>query len=241
LPKTLGKHRDTLPILLRAGAKESGDGFVYEGFLVESFKVAVVNDSQIREAAGVDPKAFARAIAAIQLRDAHEAKDHFAANNATARLLQTSTPDEYDRELSQLKKQVPPEMFAKLKAAVPTIESWPQRTWAHYYENAHRNVAGEFTAAMREARLVLWLRMEHGVIDRRAKKVRWKAERIEPGILVPDILTALYVRAALRDLRACPCCNSAFMPARPDQYYCSLRCRETHRQRRRRSKTAKKP
>ena len=64
----------------------------------------------------------------------------------------------------------------------------------------------------------------------------WDLDRehpnIQPGILCKDHLTALYVCAALRYTLSCPCCDVPFIPARPDQDYCSIRCRETFRKRR---------
>jgi hypothetical protein len=95
-----------------------------------------------------------------------------------------------------------------------------------YDEDAGILSGAEFTKRMTQARFVLWLNIER----------IGKRERLEPGLLCPDLDTALYVRGALRDLRACPCCDVPFVPERPNQTYWSIRCRETHRKRRQRSK-----
>jgi hypothetical protein len=99
-----------------------------------------------------------------------------------------------------------------------------------YDESGGIMAGAEFTKRMTQTRFVLWLSMER-IAPR---------ERLEPGLLCPDLETALYVRGALRDLRACPCCENPFLPDRPDQIYCSLRCRETHRKRRSRAKSRPK-
>jgi hypothetical protein len=98
-----------------------------------------------------------------------------------------------------------------------------------YDESASIVAGAEFTLRMTQARFVLWLNIARV----------GRGERLEPGLLCAGLDTALYVRGALRDLRACPCCDTPFLPERPDQTYCSLRCRETHRKRRQRSKSAK--
>jgi predicted nucleic acid-binding Zn ribbon protein len=79
----------------------------------------------------------------------------------------------------------------------------------------------EFSDRIASARLVLWWNV--------------KLKRFQPAIFCEDLKTAMFVRAALRDLRACPSCDMPFRPERPDQEYCSLRCRERFRQRRRRA------
>ena len=95
-----------------------------------------------------------------------------------------------------------------------------------YVKTAPFMNAAEFTKRMKRCHLVLWLNT--------------KRERLEPGILCTNLETALFVRGALRDLRACPCCDNPFLPNRPDQTYCSLRCRERHRKRRERARSKKK-
>ncbi len=95
-----------------------------------------------------------------------------------------------------------------------------------YQESAHILSAVEFTKAMKSAKFILWLRL--------------LPERLEPGILCDDLPTALFVRGALRDLRTCACCDTVFQPERPDQQYCSIRCRERFRKRRLRAKSKQK-
>jgi hypothetical protein len=93
---------------------------------------------------------------------------------------------------------------------------------------AQVTIAAEFSEAMRSAKIVLWLNC--------GSAQKFVANRLEPAILCTDTKTALFVRAALGDLRACPCCDQPFLPERKDQQYCSIACRERFRKRRFRSK-----
>lgn len=86
------------------------------------------------------------------------------------------------------------------------------------------------THALRSARLILW-REEKG-------------QRLLPAIYCPDTATALYVRALIRiagsrALLICPNCGNPFLQPRPNQDYCSIRCREAHRVARWRAAKAK--
>jgi hypothetical protein len=87
------------------------------------------------------------------------------------------------------------------------------------------NLPPALSQEMSAARLVLW----------------WNNRRKQflPAIFCPDYRAALFVQVAMNDLRACPDCDKPFIPDRPDQEYCSVRCRERHRQRRRRDKLRK--
>jgi predicted nucleic acid-binding Zn ribbon protein len=87
------------------------------------------------------------------------------------------------------------------------------------------NLPPALSQEMSAARLVLW----------------WNKRRKQflPAIFCPDYRAALFVQVAMKDLRACPDCDKPFIPDRPDQEYCSVRCRERHRQRRRRDKLRK--
>lgn len=102
-----------------------------------------------------------------------------------------------------------------------------------YDESAQFSIAAEFWKRMRSVRLILWWNLRSDPLEAAAGL----PERLEPGILCPDLKTALFVRAALGDLRACPCCDNPFLPERPDQQYCSITCRERFRKRRLRAKS----
>jgi hypothetical protein len=91
-----------------------------------------------------------------------------------------------------------------------------------YDQSAQFSIAAEFGKAMSSARVILWWNL--------------KADRLEPGILCRDLKAALFLRAALGDLRVCPCCDQPFLPDRPDQQYCSILCRERFRKRRLRAR-----
>lgn len=67
--------------------------------------------------------------------------------------------------------------------------------------------------------------------------VMWKPKKdsLRPGLLCPDIRTAFWILAlwsavgAKPGPRLCPKCEKLFVQTRPDQDYCSLKCREAHR------------
>ena len=84
------------------------------------------------------------------------------------------------------------------------------------------NLPPAFSDAMSGARLVLW----------------WNSRKKQflPAIFCPDYRTAMFVRAAMKDLRACPDCDKPFIQERADQEYCSTRCGTRHRVRRMREK-----
>ena len=85
--------------------------------------------------------------------------------------------------------------------------------------------ANQMTDRLKDSRLVVWdnMRAEHRDI-------------LELGVFCANLKAALFARAALGDLRSCPCCEDPFVPHRPDQDYCSIRCRETFRKRRLRAR-----
>jgi hypothetical protein len=68
-----------------------------------------------------------------------------------------------------------------------------------------------------------------------ARLVLWqKGEQLLPAIYCPHMLCALYVRTLFsaigaRRLAICPRCGEPFAQERPNQEYCSIRCREAHR------------
>jgi hypothetical protein len=74
--------------------------------------------------------------------------------------------------------------------------------------------------------------------------VLWRrSNEIVPALYCPTLLSAFYLRALLRSasaesLRICPKCGEPFLQTRPNQDYCSLRCREAHRVARWRARAA---
>jgi hypothetical protein len=125
--------------------------------------------------------------------------------------------------------------FRKLLAALPEksgddpamreriTEFWSAVPWSA--KAAPVNLPPALSHEMSDAHLVLW----------------WNSRRKQflPAIFCPDYKTAMFAQVALKDLRACPDCDKSFIPDRPDQLYCSIPCRERHRQRRRRDKKHK--
>jgi hypothetical protein len=69
------------------------------------------------------------------------------------------------------------------------------------------------TRELCEAKLVLW-RTQSGTI---------------PAMYCHDARTAIFVRALIGPVTICPRCDSVFTRKRPDQRYCTIRCREAHR------------
>jgi hypothetical protein len=118
---------------------------------------------------------------------------------------------------------LPPEWQSLLVAAMPKA----QRDLISNVKNyAPHIVAGEFSRQMSSTRMVLWLNTH--------------TDRLEPGILCPDLKGAFFVRVALGKTVVCPCCDKPFKPDRPDQEYCTIQCRERFRKRRQRARQLKR-
>lgn len=98
--------------------------------------------------------------------------------------------------------------------------AWAQPGWSS--KTAPVYLPPAFACEMESAKLVLW----------------WnnRRKRFLPALFCGDYSTAMFARAALRDLSVCPECGKPFIPARPDQEYHDIHCRERHRQRRHREK-----
>lgn len=89
-------------------------------------------------------------------------------------------------------------------------------------------ISSEITRYLRGARLVTWAHKQTGPGG-------WLKPVLRIGLLCPNLTSALFAFAVLDELRACKC-GSIFQPSRPDQHYCSIRCRETYRKRTLRAK-----
>ncbi len=87
---------------------------------------------------------------------------------------------------------------------------------------ARSNLPRQVSDQIKRARLVLWW--------------DWKQKKLQPAVYCRNLMTALLVRAALRQLQVCLCCGQPFIPERTDQQHCSIRCRERFRQQRRRAR-----
>ncbi len=92
-------------------------------------------------------------------------------------------------------------------------------------------------------------RLTEGVSSKteRARFILWWVPKGEfrAALLCPDIKTAFYVLAALRltggkSFLVCPRCKRPFIGSRSDQRYCSIRCRDAHRQARHRERHKRK-
>lgn len=93
---------------------------------------------------------------------------------------------------------------------------------------------------LKGAWFVVWVRSDRTksrVFDLGSGVTRRSSVSLNPGVLCKDLATAAFVHEALGYLRICPCCSSAFKPDRPDQHYCSTRCRETFNKRRSRARS----
>ena len=85
------------------------------------------------------------------------------------------------------------------------------------------------TNQLRDAKLVLW----------------WTGQKFRPALWCPDVRSAFYARVLLgvvggKGFGLCPHCGMWFVQDRPDQTYCSISHRETHRVARWRSKQKEK-
>ncbi len=170
-----------------------------------------------------------RLIAAMQLRDGYEKRDDLLIAKAIEKL--------YSPQLAEILKLPSGDIFPpralKLKRPSKTgreLVAQIAGAWKLGEPKANFDLKRaaewwlpkEITRHMKRAKFVLWW--------------NWKRKRFQPAIFCPDVRTAQYVRAALDQARVCPNDDRPFIPEREDQEYCSIRCRETFRQRRRRSK-----
>jgi len=218
---------------LHAGEKDLADGMLFDG-MHHFVKVVVLRDKNLAADAKrtIEARTWEQAVATIELRAAVDARDNYAARAALTKLypyLQAPTlPDDVKALLGRL-------AGTRLASIAERVGRERLSAKIHYDESAHTLAAAEFTKHMTQTRLVLWVK----IVPFDHWKPGKRRERLEPGILCPDLDTALYVRAALRDLRVCPCDDNPFLPERPDQIYCSTRCRETFHKRRQRSRIAK--
>jgi hypothetical protein len=165
--------------------------------------------------------------AMTQLRDAQETGDLYTIRDALCKLFAPAAPALIpDTNLRDWMKTLP-DISAKI------ADAWmpgQERTRVpRFFGDVHIETRGaqfelprEFSRVIKSARLVLWF--------------NWKRKQFQPAIFCKDRKTAMFVRAVLRDMRACPCDDKIFTPERPDQEYCSIACRERYRQRRRYSK-----
>jgi hypothetical protein len=145
-------------------------------------------------------------IAATQLRDAHEKGDNYEIDTAYQALLAGISPESQSGDD---------------RAMIERIAGfWSDPAWSNM--TAPVNLPPAVAHELESARLVLW----------------WngRCKQFMPAVFCDDYKVAMFVQIALRNLRACPCCDKPFIPDRPDQEYCTVRCREVHRQRRRRAK-----
>jgi len=140
-------------------------------------------------------------LAANQLRDAHEKGDSYEIDAANQKLFAALLPKNPAQEHAAMVSRI--------------AQFWLHPTWSS--RTAPVNLPPAMAHEMEAAWLVLW----------------WNSRRKQflPAIFCPDYKTAMYVRAVLRDLRACPGCDTPFIPDRLDQQYCSTRCSDRHRTR----------
>jgi hypothetical protein len=235
----------SFPVLLRARQSELPDGFAYEEFGAPGIGVVRVNDQTLAQdvKAAVSVRAWERIIAAMQLRRAHNEHDNLWARQAIKKLWGLTVRGvrgpsaAISRAFGKLEgsQALSAESLSTLKQSLRSIDPVdPLSSQINYAESAQFTIAPEFTRRMKSVRLILWWNLRNSIREAEMP------ERLEAGILCPDQTAALFVRAALGDLRACPCCDNPFLPDRPDQQYCTTACRERFRKRRLRANVKKK-
>ena len=95
-------------------------------------------------------------------------------------------------------------------------------------EGARSTFAAELSNQLKQVRLVLW----------------YRNGRMIPALVCPELSAAFLIRTLMSaaganvGIRLCPNCSRVFLQKRPDQNYCSVRCREAHRVARFRAKQA---
>jgi predicted nucleic acid-binding Zn ribbon protein len=208
--ETLG-HR--LAILVPAKKGEDTAGAIYPYRLMPFGVVCVRTETlgaEVKRA--TKPRAWNQIVGLLQLLDAHNKGDMLLARSG---IIKTCGFDEggFDALLR------------------PTS---PRNPWKKQMDDMCEPTkigilaAEEITKQLKTARLVLWHPWRAG------------AHWLEPAVFCPNMETALFVAGALQYVRICPSCGVPFLPARPDQEYCSIRCRETFRKRRLRARKTTK-
>jgi len=130
---------------------------------------------------------------------------------ALLRALKEEDPLAVEQACSQLADTDNPLVQAVVRAASQRFRSYP-------YDELSHALSEELTGV----RLVLW---------------RTPSYELLPALYCPDVVSALYIRALLETaggvgLSVCPACGQPFVRRRPDQFYCSMKHRETFRRRR---------
>lgn len=107
---------------------------------------------------------------------------------------------------------------------------------SHY--NLRSIITREQNEHLKRARLVIWAHAAGKVriFDLGKGATQRSKLSLDLGVLCDASLTAFFVYEALGRVRACPCCGNVFRPTRPDQDYCSDRCRDTFNKRKTRAK-----
>jgi hypothetical protein len=201
-------RKTTIPILVPATAQQvkQGDFDGYANFSLEKphtqpVKIFSELDQLARQS--VSTMKWELLISTNQLRDAYEQGKSYEIDEAFRKMMTALFPDEPEQ------KEVKQTMVQEI------AEFWSDPAWTKRI--VPTNLPPAVTQEMSGARLVLWWNKDQG--------------RFLPAIFCEDYGTALFVRGAMRDLRACPGCDQAFVVGRPDQEYHTVACRERHRQR----------
>ena len=233
-----GTSRDTvsrLAVLVPAAKRQPPDGSVYSGSSARGLSVvrATFGADFSNLTKTISGRAWARVKAAMVLRKAHNNRDAFAAMNALARLCALDPKNVHSGTFETTFGSAKSTSIFGFGFNPATDFAYDLPTdYGSLYVTDRANslatafgssVAVAFSRAMRSAKVVLWWNL--------------RAERLEPGILCKDLREAAFVTGALDYLMVCPDCDQPFFPDRPDQQYCSIRCRERFRKRRLRAKT----
>jgi hypothetical protein len=200
------RYRVPLPILVPTNPKDDKKDF--DGLANFDGKkplqpVKVFGPEHVNRVRKSKGSAWRLFVAVTQLRDAHEKGDAYEIDAAFQKLFAA--------------RNLPAKPSESDRAWAAGISKfWSQPGWSK--RTAPIFLPPAITQELELARLVL----------------RWdnRHKQFMPAIYCENLTTAMFVDAALRNLRACPGCDEPFTPSREDQQYCSVQCGGRQRQRR---------
>lgn len=192
-----------LPILVEVDRLKDADGRgnFLPGDRAEESAVRVVSeeDIKVRLRTIFSPKEVLLFLGAIQLKQAHDARDELALQQASEKV-RPWLPDFVDLRDSQWKGA-----DGRISFRITGMRRYA----------AVLNYCRLMSDMFQHARLVIWFSE--------------KDARLLPALYCPDWKTAAFVMTFAGRLRVCPKCSTMFIPSADNVDYCSPAHREAHR------------
>jgi hypothetical protein len=220
-----------LPVLVPCSPEEAEGVATFAPEDGEAQSVRAFRTSDIKNAKKHLPGHAGKRFAAVmKLKRALESPDDPLAREEALRALAGANKLTRSSPENPLRSETPPDVPDHLVADVVEGKLSGERLiklMEHYEglrpgESARSDarwlLSYEVSMEFKRARLVLW----------------WTGQKFRPALWCPDMKTAFYSRVLLgvvsgKGLCICPKCGVLFVQDRPDQTYCTIKHRESHR------------